>query len=202
MSKIKNTIEINGQRYNATTGEPLTRHGSPLTKPSTSHAKPPEPRPKQRHTARAPAHHRRAHPTANSRTLMRQAVKKPGPVAKYRLRAQGNTDALVQRSLPMLTTKLSVLQIDEKRLRHARQVKKSRLVSRFSAATMVVAPPAAVPQTAKTEPIQPPASRPPHPTEALLKHALEQADSYRELPTAKHRRLRFKRRHAHAGSGT
>ena len=74
------------------------------------------------------AHHKPEH----SSTLMRKAVKKPGPTLHRTLKASTpRTDVLAKVPAHHISAKLSIRHIDEKRLRHAELIAKNQLVSRF-----------------------------------------------------------------------
>jgi hypothetical protein len=217
MRKINNIIEINGQRYDAVTGALLTPGASSRAKTHLATAKHPAPRDlhsRKHHVTRQPARHHSSHPPAAPRTLMRQAVSKPRPTLKHRLKAQGHTDTLIQSSLPDVTLKQSAFHLDEKRLQHAKRIPKSQLISRFSQFSVnpdtsgsglgptgnkAVTPgqPTSHHRQAPNKPANTHA-KPSSSTEKLLEHALQQATSYRELPTGKRHRFRVRR---HAGIG-
>jgi hypothetical protein len=168
-----NTIEINGHRYDASTGAHLKRSpptgARPAAKPSLS---------------RKPA---------PSRTLMRQAVQKPGPGLKRRLKAQGDVDSLAQQALESIAASSlsSLRRLDAKRLQDAQKVAKSQFVSHFSAAAATAAasytPPTASPKPNPAGRAIPPLTSPakrPRTTADLLERAVQQATSHQELPPA------------------
>jgi len=210
MRKTKiNVIQIDGQRYDTLTGEALDG-SKPAAAPAHKRSESAKTIPV--HTAaaskkpvrRAPAHNQHAHPPASSRTLMRRAVKKPAPSS--RLKAHGHTDALARRSLPTIEVKPSLSRLDESRLRHARHVAKSRLISRFSPLLTEPTPrPAPTPAQSTTSKRPPtpkprPAAKSKHPstTADLLERALQQANSYQELPPKPRRKLFARRKHVAA----
>lgn len=67
----------------------------------------------------------------HSKTLMRTSVKKPAPGLKRTLKTHTRTDILAKVPQHVLIPKRSIQTIDERRLKHARQVAKSKLISRF-----------------------------------------------------------------------
>jgi len=163
-----NHIHINGRHYDAATGELL--HAKPAMHHATNHTHP--------------------HAPKASAALMRQAVKKPCATRQYRPRAQGEA---APRSSAVPVRKASVWQLDEIRVRHAKHIKRSHLISHFSVAKTYsrqpVVKPAqapATPRSASTEVHRRKGlhhlrrSRP-NSTAQLLERALEHADSFREL---------------------
>jgi hypothetical protein len=191
-----NHIHINGRHYDADTGELLdgqTHRPTPPTPVVIHHAAPTShvvhhtPKPASPHHA---VNHKHAHAPAAAKTLMRHAVKKPGP--ERRLRAQGH---IARQAALSVAPKASAQRLDELRARHARHIRRSQLISHFSAAAVYPVPP---PEHHITHPtrkhIQHPATphnapktglrhhRKPPTTADLLQKALEQATSFRELP--------------------
>ena len=104
--KNNNIIEINGKRYDANTGSLLDGVHRPA-----------------RTIARSAAHH-----PESSKTLMRHAVKKPKAGTKSSSKA-----VATKRTTAEIVVSKSVKQLDPKRLQHAKQVHKSKLISRFGA---------------------------------------------------------------------
>jgi hypothetical protein len=187
--KNNNIIEINGQRYDATTGVALKR--SP-----PNNAKPAVPG-----TIRQPAKHSLSHKPAASSTLMRQAVQKPGPGLKRRFKAQGDTDSLARQALDSIVANASLRRLDIKRLQDAKKVAKSQFVSHFSATTATTAAASYMPPTTPPKPgastpavhtLAGPAKRP-KTTADLLERAVQQATSHQELPPGRTRHNRAKR---------
>ncbi|HZL08336.1 MAG TPA: hypothetical protein VFC50_04035 [Candidatus Dormibacteraeota bacterium] len=213
MRKNNNTIEINGKLYDASTGALLN---SPTPKPNKAEAQPPtrheQPAPRTSKPAlsnvsRKPAKRSSSHAPSSSRTLMRQAVKKPGSSLKRQHKAQGDTDALALRQLRKVIVKPSISRLDEQRLRHAEQIPKSRMISRFpsitsdafsngpSPAKSVAAASAAKANLAPgrdlpARPAQP--AKKPRTTADILERAVEQATSHLEPPPP---RQKYRRRH-------
>lgn len=210
MSKKNNIIEINGQRYDARTGAPLSQHGhTPVTKPITVHhndAKPPVAT--HKHTAdRQPAKKLSRRPQQRSTTLMRRAVKKPPASLKRHVKAQGHTGTLVEEPAAPVVPKLSFGSPDPKRLQHASHIKKSRLITHFNfsqghpAYTVIVT--VAKPSAASAHPPATTAlpKRQPAPDASdIFERAVQQATSHLEPApkTPKKRRLHFARKHARA----
>jgi hypothetical protein len=203
MRKNSNTIKINGKTYDATTGGLLASPGSVkapskkiAVKQPTAKTSKPVVHDAIRQAAKQPAGHK----PKPSRTLMRQAVKKPGPALKRHHKAQGHTDTLSARPLGEVLVKPSLHKVDEQRLRHAKQIPRSQLISRFPKLTpgSFSPSPAAV---QKTEPQPRPAAvtaapaKRPTTTAELLDRAIEQATSHLEPPVKpkKSRRKHLKR---------
>jgi hypothetical protein len=205
VSKKNNIIEINGKRYDAATGAALSHPPAAAApaKPAAAKvavsARPSgKAKPPQAHTRKSSTPHNVSRAPAPSSTLMRQAVKKPGPATKRRWRAYGDTDSLIGPPQLPVEFKLSVGQLDEQRLRHARRISKSRSISRFSAATMAANAPVvqATPRPAP-QALQPaPATRHKRPktTADVLEQAVRQAKSHRQPPVHKPADSRIKRR--------
>ncbi len=150
MGKNNNIIEINGKRYNAATGALLSPapgqktvalytakpaqhkpHGTtgPVQK---SKSMPPLTKPTMHDIVRRPAASHAHHKPSDSQTLMRRGVQKPNPALKRRVKAQGATDTMADRSLPSITAKHSVQSVNEKRLQRAKRITQSQSVRHFS----------------------------------------------------------------------
>jgi hypothetical protein len=155
--KTKNTIELNGKRYDALTGKLLSdtpvstdavavrvnhhikKPGAPAHHAVATHVKPTAP--PRRETAksdgrfmdirRAPAGHIKHHRTEPSKTLMRKVVKKPEPSLKRTVKSQPRTDVLVKTPALTVIPKASLHHIDATRLKRAEHVRRNTLVSRF-----------------------------------------------------------------------
>jgi hypothetical protein len=191
-----NHIHINGRHYDADTGELIggqPHRPAPPTPVIVHHAKPvhhgvhhtPKPDATPRHTV----NHAHAHAPEPAHTLMRHAVKKPG--REPWLRAQGH----IARAGLTVAPKPSAQHLDELRARHAKHIRRSQLISHFSAgATYPVPTSVHHPQPVHSRPAAParPVHHTPKPglhhrrkpqtTADLLQKALEQATSFRELP--------------------
>ncbi len=218
MRKNNNTIEINGKRYDAKTGALLNmdsvKPARPRPQPVVRRTPPAPPIPK---TAARVSTRQAAKPIASrspapSRTLMRKAVSKPGASLKRRHKAQGDTDALASRRLGEVIVKPSALSLDEQRLRHAKQIPKSQLISRFPAITSdsgstagrVVTP--AMPSGQAPQPARPVAASPlpakqPKTTADLLQRAVDQASSHLEPPVRPQKYRRHDRLKRNTGIG-
>jgi hypothetical protein len=209
MRKNNNIIEINGQRYDTATGATLSS-----AEPSQSTAKPlppaaHSPRPAMHDVVRQPVKPHASHPPAAAHTLMRQAVKKPLPSLKRQSRAQGHAGALARQPLSQLAIKKSAGQLDAERLRKAKQIPKSRLISHFPAFTAgdagrpawLTAPVSQAPQLPPPKPPRQQAKRHPKTTAELLDQAVQRATSHLEPPPelASHGHGRARR---NAGIGT
>ena len=162
MTKINNTIKINGQHYNAKTGERLTSAGTSAAIKSTARnidgivhtagMKSAQPLAKSRmperpalvaistkpvmDMARAPAKHHQAHTLQTAKTLMRRSVTKPNPSLKRGLKVQHDM-TLAKKQIATIALKSSIQQIDPTRLRHASSVVKHALVSKYAKSTAV-----------------------------------------------------------------
>lgn len=222
MRKNNNTIEINGKLYDASTGALLN---SPDPKPDKTEARPPAhheqpvkrtPKPTLSDITRKPAKLASSHAPTPSRTLMRQAVKKPGSSLKRQHKAQGDTDALALRQLRKVIVKPSISRLDEQRLRHAEQIPKSSMISRFPSITSDAfssepspAKSAAAAPVAKANlapgrdlpprPVQP--AKKPRTTADILERAIEQATSHLEPPPPRQKYRRHDRLKRNTGIG-
>lgn len=119
---------------------------------------------------------------------MRRGVSKPLAESRPRLKAQGRTDELLQRPTLDIGTKLSASSIDNRRLKHARVVPKSRLISRYNLDSITAVSTSTQRQVVHRQPT-PVVSRSHRPasgrvttTADLLQHAIEQANSHRQAP--------------------
>lgn len=204
VSKKNNVIEINGKRYDATTGALL--HNGHSTKavaaPAVKHATPAKHKPSMLDVRPAASHHRHGNQPQPTHTLMRQAVSKPAASAKSHLKAHGHVShelALAKAADLQVLPKTSALTVDDRRLRHAKAVHKSKLISRYSDATPATGAAPAFPlPTPTARPVMdvvPQAASRPHPVNArpqttadLLQQAIEQATSH-EQPAPKLSRL-------------
>ncbi len=212
MGKNNNIIEINGQRYDIHTGAvvsgPPLKHGQ--ARPVVVDEIPVADEPSGHDVARQPAKHVQPHTPTRAHTLMRHAVKKPGPSLKQQLKAQGAAER--QMKLPV-TTIISkpAWHPDTKRLQHAARIARSQHINHFSAATVTKLTPAPVqPNAAAHTPhtatrhhavTMPATPDKPTATAALLEHALQQATSHQQQPLRKsrHVRTKLKRRAGIAG---
>lgn len=95
--KKTSDIVINGRRYDARTGQPLSHQVAPRTAPAqarvaedTPDKRRPAPLPARQ--AYRPTRHVAAHKPRPAQTLMRQVVKRPEPAARRRIKAQGRLD--------------------------------------------------------------------------------------------------------------
>ena len=204
MGKNNNIIEINGKRYNATTGVPVAqtapqkpagrsvngivapdqpailKASASEAKNSSGHAS----HPKTSHgkdVAHHPATHAAAHPPQPSKILMRSAVSKPAPGSQRHIKAQGHTGTLVRQPSVLLQIKPSVLALDSKRLQHARRVAKSKIITHFNLDPATPAQLSAANVEAPTVTTVP-VARPAHPqtTADLLERALAAAHSHEQ----------------------
>lgn len=213
----KNYIVLNGKRYDATTGALLgvvaDIQGKSVHKPTprvqasrvTQDIKPttilkPVAKPDRAHHG-TPKHVAPRKPTG-SKTLMRSAVKKPSatnlPTIKKQYPALANSSVIAQ--------KLSVKNIDPKRMARARQIGKSAQIGKFQDVSntritphikplAVATPPAAIASAPHRQSFQPPAH---HPTpkkrkEQLFERALQNATSHEQPAHKPHKTKRQKR---------
>ncbi|MDB5181768.1 MAG: hypothetical protein JWP13_531 [Candidatus Saccharibacteria bacterium] len=141
-NNIKNTIDINGKRYDAVSGAFLGQAGAaqrtsgkfvdgfrPVSQSNTQSAV----KPLQR-APHSPASHAVAHKPEPTHTLMRSAVKKPRITAPSVIKAQTRTDILAKTPKQIVTPKLSHTGVDPHRLKKATQMSKSPVVSRYGTA--------------------------------------------------------------------
>jgi Domain of unknown function (DUF4367) len=215
---MKNSIVLNGKRYDASTGALLgTVSDSQFRPAKTKHAatrktvapvaqtiiKPTALKPvavTRKTTDRS--HHipkTAARKTVGPKTLMRTVVKKP----------QHSPHPIVKKHYPVVATnsvlapKLSVSSIDPKRLHRAKKIGKSARIGKFQDhvsskitpkfAPIAVAPApvthAAVPQVSTKKPVHRTSSK-----QALFEHALANAKSHEQPAPVKHRKTRSKHR--------
>lgn len=205
MRKNNNTIEINGQLYDARTGDLIKAADLPAaagqSKPvrrvaihSVKHVP---------QAARHPAKRSAAHTPDRPRTLMRHTVKKPEAGLKRRHKAQGEINALTPPLLSEVALKASASRLDEKRLNHAKQIRRSRLIRHFPLLTTSMVSHGEPPISLPKRPARPGAShtpatkaqRPGRPaaTTDFLDRAVERSTSHLQ-PPPKHRHGRLKRR--------
>ena len=186
----KNFIVLNGKKYDATTGALLgtvsDSQFTPMKKPLTQHraAKPIALAPplkvvkkadRSHHTA---AKHISARKPTGSQTLMRSAVKKPAmtplhPAVKQHYPLQAHPSAI----LP----KISVNNIDPKRLHRAKQIGRSANIGRYQSIShqritprMKPVPVAVAPAIHVTKPATP------SPKNAMFEQALHHAKSHEQ----------------------
>jgi hypothetical protein len=122
---------------------------------------------------------------------MRHVVSKPSSSLKRRIKAQGHTGTLVKKPAAIASPKASVAIVDERRLKQAKDIPKSHLVSHFGA--VGTSSEYQLPVTSKSSLVQLPSVLPTQPnTSDMLQHALEKASSHRHPApkrTARHSRL-------------
>lgn len=208
---MKSHIEINGKRYDAITGKaveaPATmkphHHLDSIVAPTHKSraggtAKPATPpraadKPTHHHRpsmqdVRQPVTRQRPHTPQPTRTLMRHAVQKPQTAhhTSRGVKAQGEISGVTKHLSLELAPKLSAAVVDNQRLKHARVVPKSKLISHYHPAAGGVVPvaaptPAAVQPTIQFSPQTPtPTTRQPQTTAELLQHAIDQATSHQQ----------------------
>lgn len=143
MKKNNNIIKINGRHYDANTGDALSafgsvtisdikpvlhnRHSASVKAPRVESNKP-----LLSNDIRRVAKTVQSHAPQPSKTLMRSALKKPLPTQKHALKSHGTIDSLIRQPKNVVPTKLSINNIDVKRLKHALVIPKSKLISHFN----------------------------------------------------------------------
>lgn len=217
MTKKHNFIEINGKRYDASSGAPLgqaTDTKKTVHQPSAAavisvpiriiEAATPTAA-KTPHTVRRSAKDVKSHAPQPARTLMRQAVSKPKPAARtVRLKVVGQLDLPAKGSVVIV--KPSVSRLDAARLRQAQHVKRSHLISRFNRRQLVADPQFVATTTSVTvssntvapapQPAQAKGHRP-KTTADILEMAIQNATSHLQPPVKPAKRQRvWHRRHA------
>lgn len=127
----QSTIEINGKRYDARTGQ-LIAATRTKTSPKPAAARPRRTAVMQDIARSAPTSSRSIHKqTQRSNTLMRHAVKKPIPAPRSRpAKARANSTTVPRSVKPIPSTKL-ILHHDVQRQARAKKVPQSALVSKF-----------------------------------------------------------------------
>lgn len=187
MSKKNTIIVINGRKYDAKTGAVLTHGHGAASSPTKKVSRP----------ARKPASHAAAHKPAASKTLMRKAVRKP-VAAKQRLKAHAPIAKARASAAKAVVVKPAATAIVDHRLRRAKSIPKSQLITHFTAyvsdnfgqssrATSPVAPVIRARQT--SVPTQKPQT-----TAELLEYALRRATSHEQPPVKLKRHSLFRRR--------
>ena len=203
MGKKNTIIEINGQRYDASSGS--------LIGPAAAAHKPQKLQSKHlNEVVRTPAKHAGAHQPKTSQTLMRHAVKKPAGGAR-RPKAHGHTDQLASQPLSEIMLKPSAKRVDGHRLAKARRINQSQAISHFGelsdTALQIRLRAAQQATAAKAKPVKRsyqahsiPAQRS---TSELLERAIERSTSHEQTfaapPVAKHSKRHRRTRWAISG---
>ena len=205
MGKHSNTIEINGQRYNATTGEAITggtghkpshnrrQIDGVSAKPSHGHKLPTATKtltPKLKATmptavkkpvmdiARSPASHATRHQPQVATTLMRTAVKKPQPSLKRHVKAIQPMDMPARSVHP-------VANLQAVRAQHTNAAEHSGLIRHFNPVVSSEFQPSTIIQRQPqpvSQPISPTATPVASKTDLLIQKALQNATSHTEVP--------------------
>jgi len=209
MSKKTNTIEINGKRYDATTGALLeaassnhvkhldgvksavvqqqTKADAPVrkitvaTQPVAAH------KPTMSDIKRPKATSAKHHQPESAKTLMRHTVKKPVTQPKSDIKVHTLNRSLKAQPKAVATAKLSIRTIDKTRLQHAKSVSKSKHVSRFNKIIpashgqfiMPTMPAVAAPRTLEAKLPHQPQHQA-KTVESLFQAALDKADAHRQ----------------------
>jgi hypothetical protein len=209
VSKSTNIIEINGKRYDASTGKAISAGSRPVARgsvdgvishkpvpnvtlatPRTHAAKPLTPLSStklmdMKGPMRKPHSLAKAvasHRPQKSASLMRHTVQKPGKSFKSQHPAHGHTDSLVIKPKLAATPKHSVSSVPAARASRAQQIAKSTSITKFvrsSAASAAVAAQVAVRQAVTTPHTPAAVSRPLD----IFERAVQQATSH-EQPAA------------------
>lgn len=207
MSKSTSSIEINGRRYDAQTGQtvagkvikprPNNIDGIRGKQPAqtvvlaAARLQPPQPivalstaklmdmkAPKR--PARSIAQKASGHTPQSSQTLMRHVVQKPTKSIKRQHPAQSHLGSLVAQPAVAVTAKTSVSKVPSERLNRALQATKSAKISRFarSYADVVAASPTALPKLVQFSSKNNDNQR----TNDIFEQALERATSHLQAP--------------------
>lgn len=184
VNKNQKISEIKGHNANAQTGASLKTPVSAKAKAAKPSQSPRKPSLTDVH--RAPAKVGHGHVPQPAKTLMRHAVHKPAASLKRRIKAVG---VATTKPVAAPAAKHPARQIDTGRLQHAKQVKKSTLISRFGK----LEPTRPAPAGTVVTPVSPITFQPtapathrktkhPQTTAELLQHALELASSHEQPP--------------------
>jgi hypothetical protein len=164
-NQTSDTIVINGQRYNASSGSSVASKSSHAyhqsrPKPSVDGFRPVvQPvvaRPQNVRPSHTPAQHVTAHKPIPSKTLMRTAVRKPQIQSPAQLKAQTRTDILARTPQQTISPKVSYNSIDASRLKKATQMIQNPAVSRYGDIR-----PSSQPNTAPYQPLAQPSQQQP-----------------------------------------
>lgn len=236
-----NVIELNGKRYDASTGKflgPADKASAtgkaidgivgPISLRATLPAKPHQPATTghshhvpvnsethvqhhgvgPHHEPARPAH---AHERQHTKTLMRHAVHRPDNSFKRHLKVETRTDLLVKTPTIDLAPKLSINSVDKDRLKRAKHIARSKLVSRFgnillqksattvtkSVATAATSLPVAIKRQPEHIPAKPMLKQP---STDIFERALAQANSHKQpAPALKHSPKKGRRVHRALG---
>lgn len=184
MPKKNATIEINGKTFDANTGDlisgggPKSHSNRPIDDVHARGSGPVNPRggrsqPKSVHS----------HKPGPSKTLMRRALKKPGPSLKRQIK----TASPVANPAGIVTSYAQPMQhYDEARLKHATQIKRSNLISHFPPSLNDVSTRPSKSQAQNIQPapaslIVPPLSKP-KTTADVLEHAIKHVEARAKTP--------------------
>jgi hypothetical protein len=217
VSKATNSIEINGQRYDAQTGKPFDGpdHVSQkarnldgvIGRKAASMTAAPAHRPKvavpikplsntklmdmkapKHRPARSAAKPAAPHSTQTSHTLMRHVVQRPGKSLKRQHPAHGHTDALIAKPAAAITAKHSVHAVSADRLKRAAGAAKNAKISRFGHQTLAPRPVAAPTVTSQST------SKPSQPLANkpldIFEQALQRATSHQQPAVVHHKHPR------------
>jgi hypothetical protein len=214
VNKHKHIIVLNGQHYNAKTGENVSHPARPAAKtPAATHRIPVHTEASHRATHKPPRHpagHVKAHSPKPAQTLMRHAVKKPSGSLKRHIRVQGHLDSQIkQPDIPAPPAQIAKTQ------HHAAKGRKVHLITHFSPnlfttvthATVITRP------ATSTRPVSQSASKPtmkpvfagaapkkPRTTAELLDYAIRYADSPLEPEEPVRRKHARKHRRTHSAA--
>jgi hypothetical protein len=192
VNKKLSIIHLNGQPYDAATGQPLQ---TPVSREAGIAAKKSKAAPTTSATlrgpvmdiARRPVNHLHTRTPQHARTLMRATVPKPGATLKRRVKAQGSVQISRVQSAPTpQLVKHSVSLVDSDRQSRAEQVVKSQQVQHFTASDAVSQQPDAsymTPRPVQTAPAPPavdPVAAPHKPSMDIFEQALHHATAHEQ----------------------
>lgn len=134
MAKETNTIKINGQPYDTSTGEAVAvtvKTGKSASEAKTKVSKPLKAGKQVMDVSRAKPQHAKAHQPEAGKTLMRKAVKKPIPH-----KSQVKSKSKPTHSVPVIIADAQPT-VNPEKLKVAQAVPQSQLISHFGTTTIV-----------------------------------------------------------------
>lgn len=179
MIKSSQTIEINGKRYDAKTGQ-VIKSPSSASIPATHQTQSPKRRAgtvSDISRSQPTTSHKVHKPAQRSQTLIRQAVKKPAkPAAVKQVKSRTSQDI---KPAKKQHTGLVTHHQDIARQARASKVKQSKLVSKFSGNKTTQHPLATSPVASRVQPLAvQPAPALTHPANSILEAGLRNAQSH------------------------
>ncbi len=194
----KQTIELNGKHYDAVTGELVSAKAKAAPQKTMVKAETATKAVKAKSvtvSAKATPNHTKAHSVQSSQTLMRRAVKRPGPsVTRHPLHVPVTHEAATP-----VHVKHGVHAVNQHRLERAQSVQQSAYVQKYN-------PIHHIPVTLSSVPVQPepkqeeqeaPVAPPPiqHGME-MFERAIENASHYVDIAAQKKHFTKHRRKHA------